>query len=371
MLLRQGRLNITIDGQFGSTGKGVLNSYVASQGGLRPDICVSNAAPNAGHTFVDAAGARRTCFHLPVSGVLLPRSMMYLCAGSIIDPALLAREMADFGVAPARLVVDPRACILLPEHAAREGDAASGATRVASTRKGVGAALADKVARLPGPRTAGQYFAQGAAGGLEGLRVERLDLAREMDAGKTVLMEVPQGYGLSINHGLSYPQCTSRDITIAAALNDAGLHPHYLGSVTVALRSYPIRVGHIVEDGVEIGNSGPFWPDSTECSWEELGQPPELTTVTKRVRRVATFSFLQYEDILRHLRPDAVFVNFLNYLQSEQALAALAQGMTAAEEKAGLRPRRLGGLGPAAADVIDMDDLNAVWRAIEARRAAG
>lgn len=344
-MLQSARLNITIDGQFGSTGKGVLNAWLAKTS--PPDICVSNASPNAGHTFIDDAGRPRYCYHLPVAGVLLPDRLVYLCAGAIIDPEVLQRELADFNLDPARLVIDPRACIVLPEHKALENAAQSGATQLASTRKGVGAALADKVARSKTACTAADYFASTPLAACIGRR----DLMADMDAGRTILMEVPQGYGLSVNHGLSYPHCTSRDITVAAALNDAGVHPRYLGAVVASLRTYPIRVGNIVEDGVTLGTSGPFWPDSIETTWENIGVPPELTTVTKRVRRVATFSFLQYADMLRHLRPDAVFVNFVNYFGTQKQLDDLLAGMARVERETGIHPEKIFGTGPDADDV--------------------
>lgn len=358
-MLRPGRLNITIDGQFGSTGKGVLNAFLALRTTPVPDICVTNAAPNAGHTFIDRDGQRRTCFHLPVSGVLTPDAHIYLAAGSIIDPVILLREIADFSIVPDRIKIDPRACILSPEHTQREQAQQSGATALASTRKGVGAALADKVARVPGVRI---------ADACEELNpyVGRRDLMRDMDAGKTVLMEVPQGFGLSINHGLSYPHCTSRDITIGAALNDAGVHPAYLGAVIASIRTYPIRVGNIVEEGREIGFSGPFYPDSIETTWAALGLPDELTTVTKRVRRVATFSLRQYADMLRHLRPDAVFLNFANHLSGADALADLRQKMRSVETNERMTPVHLIGFGPDARDVRTADeaemDAGASWQ---------
>jgi len=105
---------------------------------------------------------------------------------------------------------------------------------------------------------------------------------------------------------------------------DAQVHPSYLGKVAVCIRTYPIRVGNIVKDGVEIGYSGPFYPDSVETSWEEIGVEPELTTVTGRVRRVATFSMQQYKNMLNHLRPDYVFLNFANYM-SDDALRELLE----------------------------------------------
>lgn len=364
-MLHAGRLNITLDGQFGSTGKGLLNAYIALTAAHKPDICISNAAPNAGHTYVDpASGDKRTTFHLPVSGVLCSDSLIYLCAASIIDPELLAREIEQFAIDPARIIIHPRAAILLPEHAAREMDDASGTTALASTRKGVGAALADKIARHSGPRTAAQYYASYP----HGFSIRVLDLDHDLARGATALMEVPQGFGLSINHGLSYPHCTSRDLTVAAALNDAGVHPARLGHVTVSLRTFPIRVGNITDDqGQEIGHSGPFYHDSTEIEWDDLGVMPERTTVTKRIRRIATFSQHQYADMLRQLRPDTVLLNFCNYLRSAHETQELLDGMASTEQLCGVTPARLYGLGPACADIHPATDAQALWRLISAK----
>ncbi len=365
-MLKQSHLNITIDGQFGSTGKGLLNAWIAKSAQSKIDIALSNAAPNAGHTYIDDTGKARTAYHLPVSGILTPDARIYLCAGSIIDPDLLAREMAEFNIDPLRLTIHPRACILLPEHTAQEQQADSGATALASTRKGVGAALADKVARKNGTRTAEQYFANTALANCIGV----IDLDKELrQHGKTALLEVPQGFSLSINHGLAYPFCTSRDITVSSALNDAGAHPALLGSVIVSLRSFPIRVGNIIDDqGQEIGNSGPFYPDSREIDWADLGVTPERTTVTKRIRRIATFSFIEYDLMLRQLRPDTVFLNFCNYLQSATDTADLLAGMARIEQAAGLAPAHLYGLGPACDDVITAADAADLWQAITAHK---
>lgn len=366
MQLQKAHINITMDGQFGSTGKGLLNSYVANQFEHRPDICVSNAAPNAGHTYVDHNGQKRTCFHLPVSGVLLPQSVIYLCAGSIIDPDLLTKELAEFEIDPRRVYIHPRACILLPEHGAREKSNTSGATSIASTQKGVGSALADKVSRARGTRVAEQYY---QTDGDTGCHVKEINLMEEMDKRKTVLMEVPQGFSLSINHGRSYPECTSRDLTVAAALNDAGVHPKYLGEVIVSLRTYPIRVGHIYDDnGQKIGDSGPFYPDSDEKSFEELGQEPELTTVTKRVRRIATFSYVEYKRMLQMTRPSVVFLNFCNYFKDQSTMKEVITRMMLIEDQLGMKPRHLFGLGPAHTDVIEVNNLQYLWDKIEEKR---
>jgi len=335
-----------MDGQFGSTGKGALNAYLAHR--RQYDICVSNAAPNAGHTFDLADGkGKRTTFHLPITGVMNKDALIYLCAGAIIDPELLAQELVTFGVHPSRVIVHPRAAILLPEHAAQEKAANSGATGLGSTQKGVGASLAAKVARQKGVVLAKDYYGVHKTD----MTVMALDLAAELEL-KRGIMEVPQGFDLSLNYGLAYPYCTSRDITVASALNDAGLHPSFLGEVMVSLRTFPIRVGHIYDDqGNQIGDSGPFWPDSIETTWGELGLPEERTTVTKRVRRVATWSNQQYENMLRTLRPDGVFMNFMNYYRTPEEVNTHLKKMAYIEDKVGIRPEYLFSWGPTVKDV--------------------
>ena len=83
----------------------------------------------------------------------------------------------------------------------------------------------------------------------------------------------------------------------------------------VVLRTFPIRVGNINDEstGRELGFSGGHYPDQKEVSWDELGVEAEITTVTKRVRRVFTFSRLQILDTFSLVRPDVVFLSFCNY----------------------------------------------------------
>jgi hypothetical protein len=47
-----------------------------------------------------------------------------------------------------------------------------------------------------------------------------------------------------------------------------------------------------------------------------VGQPAELTTVTKLPRRVFMFSKMQIEEALRRNSVNTLFVNFVNYLET-------------------------------------------------------
>lgn len=301
--LTPGKFNILIDGQFGSTGKGLLANYIGVFNHI--DIAVSNASSNAGHTFYNADGKKIIVKHLPVSGIINKRCLIYLCAGSIIDLDILLKEIEENNIDYDRIFIHPRAAIITSLDIAEEKNNNAGVKKIASTMSGVGSALTKKINRN----------AQLAKDIPELKRfINEVDLHYYMQQNCTVLMEVPQGLDLSLNHGLAYPYCTSRDITIASAMSDANVHPKYLGKVAVSIRTFPIRVGNVIENGVEVGYSGPFYSDSVETSWKALGLKEEFTTRTNRIRRVATFSHLQYKNMLNILNPDYVFLNFCNYL---------------------------------------------------------
>jgi|19_taG_2_1085344.scaffolds.fasta_scaffold34097_1 adenylosuccinate synthase len=314
--LDAGKVNVMLDGQFGSTGKGLFAGYVAKHNKI--NIAMTNAAPNAGHTYCDEKGTKFTCFHLPVSGVLQKDSLIYLCAGTIIDPAALADEMDQLDVSWDRLRIHPRAAIIEKGDKIAEG-AGSATEGLASTQKGCGHALSRKINRsamLAKDWYADQEF------------IQEVDLSAACAEGKTIFMEVPQGMDLSLNGGLSYPHCTSREVSVSQALSDACVHPFLLGKVAVTMRTFPIRVGHIYQKvhgyGNEkvgekiVGNSGPFYPDQKELAWCDVGVTPELTTVTKRKRRIASWSWTQYRKCMDRFRPNYVFLNFCNYFRSEK-----------------------------------------------------
>jgi len=334
--LDSGKFNIIIDGQFGSTGKGLLSNYIGVFNHI--DIAVSNASSNAGHTFYDADGKKIIVKHLPVSGIVNKRSLIYLCAGSIIDLPILLKEIEENNIDHNRLAIHPRAAVISPSDVVEEKNNNAGVKKIASTMSGVGSALTKKISRNTNTKLAKDTP--------ELIKyIKNVDLHYYMQQNCTVLMEVPQGLDLSLNHGFSYPYCTSRDITISAAMNDANVHPKYLGKIAVSIRTFPIRVGNVVENGIEVGHSGPFYPDSVETSWKELGLKKEFTTRTNRIRRVATFSHLQYKNMLNILNPDYVFLNFCNYLSKKKVDNLLKE----------LKEVTHVGFGPTIADILPVN----------------
>lgn len=284
---------VLVDGQYGSTGKGLIASKLASMH-PRP-VVTSNAGPNSGHTFYHN-GEKHVLMQLPTYGVkqhlMNYRCTIYLNSGAVIDLARLIEEVRRYpGI---EVYVSPYAAVAKPqeEHALK--------TEIGSTGKGTGSGIANKVMRRPNA-VAKAYEAT--------LEEAGIGLGERTMKGN-VFVEVSQGYSLGLDAGF-YPYCTSRNCTVAQAMSDAKLHPSDYGGCIMTLRTYPIRVG---------GNSGPGYQDQEEITWDDLEVEPEVTTVTGKQRRVFTWSRTQFFDACVANRPDVLFLNFANYLPDEGAI---------------------------------------------------
>lgn len=348
-LVRPGRASVIFDGQFGSTGKGLAGAWVGEHNQV--DWCTTNASANAGHTSI-IDGKPVVLFHIPSSYLTARQNgqcRIYINAGAIVDLDVLCQEVEELGIRHAEICVNPNAAIILPSDTEAERDAKSSQTKIASTQKGVGAALARKI-RRDGPNL-GQYIESSYR--KVPFQVSTVSLNQEMLGGAAVLIEVPQGFSLSLNSSGFYPFTTSRDCTLQQGMSDAGVHPRFFHKSMAVIRTFPIRVGNITsETGRQLGFSGHVYPDQRETTWGALGLPEERTTVTKRVRRVFTFSAKQYIDMLRHSQPDFVFVNFMNYMQGLKA-NALANQLKQLEKANGIDTIHYYGYGPASSDISE------------------
>lgn len=358
--IKAGKASVLIDGQFGSTGKGLaaaFQSEVSSFDDWKNCICTTNAAPNAGHTTVLPDGRKFVTFHMPTIGVLRPQTTIYLNAGAIIDFDMLRDELRDLNVDGSRVVIHPNAAVITHEDKEYERNASSGATKIASTQKGVGRALARKIMRegKTAKDIADQLLTE------LNIVVQRLDLNELMRTGYAVAVETPQGMSLSLNNGF-HPHCTSREVSVAQSLSDAGIHPWYLNQTLVCLRTFPIRVGNIVgENGQVLGYSGGVYPDQKELQWESFPHvEPERTTVTKRVRRIFTFSEIQYREAAARLRPDILHLGFCDYIadldQFEQTLSKIGRS----NRFYGLDPQMWFSFGPSTSDIMNLADARAL-----------
>lgn len=296
MLTRKGWFHkhgayVLVDGQYGSTGKGLAAGLLAE---MFPDTVArvtTNAGPNSGHTcyFRDEKIILK---QLPTFSVVSARRNemvpTYLNAGAIIVPEILKKELKEYGVPVA--LHNNAAVVNETTKALDEMQS----LRIGSTGQGTGEALAAKVRREHGAVAKNCPELRG---------IQQYESAIPSDG--ITFVEVSQGFSLGINQRF-YPYCTSRECTVNQALLDAVIHPSLYKDSMMVVRTFPIRVA---------GNSGGCYPDQTETSWGELGFEPEQTTVTKKVRRVFTWSTQQFIDAVIYNRPGFIFLNFCNYIE--------------------------------------------------------
>lgn len=308
-IMIEGKANVIIDGQWGSTGKGKLAGYLA----LNHDIALATCdfMSNAGHTFVYDDGVKFVTCQLPTA-VVNPYCIMAINAGASITVDRLLQEVEEHSCHD-RLLIHPHACIITEEDRKHEGEVLK---RISSTLKGCGGSISRKVMRVAKLAKDEPKLARWISDTTEVTRME-------LEAGKTVLVEGAQGFDLSLNHGYRYPYVTSRDVTTMSILNNAGISIPNLGDVYGTLRTYPIRVGDMYENGKKIGTSGGFYSDQREVGWEDVKQYSgankdlvETTTVTGKVRRVFTFSYGQYFRFVDVCAPTKLFINFINHINS-------------------------------------------------------
>lgn len=303
------KVDMIVDLQFGSTGKGLIAGYLAAERGY--DTVVTCNMPNAGHTYIDTLGQKMVHKVLP-NGIVSPelRAVM-IGPGAVFDPKRLKMEISiakEFGyLQGAIIMIHPNATILHEKHAAAERATMSG---ISSTMQGSMAAMVDKMSRNTTKTlsplaqdsddpTVVEYVCTQA---------EWIDALQEAEA---ILAEGSQGYSLGINTEF-YPFTTSRDCTPARFLSDMGIPHDMLRTVIGTARTYPIRVGNTAD-----GYSGPCYQDQHETTWDELGQTAETTTVTGRIRRVFTFSHEQIKEACFYCAPDEIFLNFCNYMPTD------------------------------------------------------
>ena len=314
-------IDMIIDLQFGSTGKGLLAGFLARTGNY--DTVMTAWGPNAGHTNIDEHG--RKFVHIMLANAVTSPTVkrIMIGPGSILDLDILRREVEScMDILKAKKVtiyVHPHAAVVTDEDRAAEADAM---TAIGSTKKGVGAALCSKIRRQPSRANVAQDFRTHPIFTPMDPEEDPVVLVRTAtdwldiyNLSSRILIEGAQGFGLSIHHGF-YPFVTSRDITPSQILADCGVPFADSRSVHVygTARTFPIRVANrFNEKGEQVGWSGPCYPDQHEIGWGSIGLQPELTTVTKLPRRLFTFSKEQMRFAVGMCSPSSVFLNFVNY----------------------------------------------------------
>lgn len=315
-------VNVICDLQFGSCGKGLIAGYLAKR--TAPDTLVTAWGPNSGHTFVD--GDIKYVHCMLANGVVSPNLQRIMIApASQINVNLLrhefghCRDLFENRTSTVKLVVHKNAAMIQDRHVDQESGSCGGMTRIGSTKKGCGACAIEKIQRRVDDQLTVEAHKEMFRQKFADLPIllEIVDTegwVEHLNASELIQVEGSQGFSLGMHSGF-FPYTTSRECTVAQILSDCLISPAQLNWVVGVMRTFPIRVANRYnERGEQIGWSGPVYSDQREISWEMLGIQPEITTVTRLVRRVFTFSEIQMRLGLAVNAPTDLFLNFLNQI---------------------------------------------------------
>ena len=303
-------VTIVVGGQYGSEAKAkgaiiVGKEYLADDP-MSPLIGVRCGGPNAGHTvfFGEEGQGKYVLRHVPSLSVI-PEAKLVISAGSMVNLDLLYKEIADIESMDVsisdRLVVD-RQAVVVEGRMIEQEKALNLGTGVGSTQTGTGSTASERCLR--------NAFTIKAWSDENGVDVMNCDTFNIMhDTSNNIVIEGTQGFGLSMYHSGHYPFCTSKDTTASAFASEAGIAPTDVDEVVMVIRTYPILVG---------GNSG-YMKD--EISWDEVKKRCgatedliEMTSVTKKVRRVGEFDWELLIRAIQANKPARVMVHGADYL---------------------------------------------------------
>jgi adenylosuccinate synthase len=301
---------VIVGAQWGDEGKGKVVDLVTEHA----DVVVRYAGgPNAGHTLV--VGDEKVVVRLIPSGILQPHARCVMAQGMVIDAAVLVGEIdaleAKGIVTAGRLAVSELAHVILPYHILIDGlrENAAADKKIGTTKKGIGPAYEDKVARrgvrlgdlrdldrtralveaalaawAPTVKALGGELpsAETIVAELAPLAARLLPLAADTskitdDAvrrGERVLLEGAQGTLLDVDHG-TYPFVTSSSAVAGGACTGVGLGPSRIDRVVGITKAYATRVG-----------AGPFPTELSDATGDRIRtQGGEFGSVTGRPRR--------------------------------------------------------------------------------------
>jgi adenylosuccinate synthase len=269
---------VIVGGQWGDEGKGKIIDLLAEKANV---VVRFSGGDNAGHTVLNPYGEFR--LHLVPSGIFNPQVTCIIGNGVVINPAVLLEEIDNLhnhGVDTSRLFISDRAHLIMPYHtlldALEEERRSKGA--IGTTRRGIGPAFADKVARL-GIRTGDllekDTFWSRLSAALEFKNIiltkvyqasplslkeiydqychygeqlasfirETSSIIREAATkGESVLLEGAQGALLDPDFG-TYPYVTSSSPLAGAGCIGAGLGPRQIDRAVGVFKAYSTRVG--------------------------------------------------------------------------------------------------------------------------------
>lgn len=279
---------VVYGGQYGSEGKASAAEHWAKK--LQAEghrvVVIGENSPNSGHT--SSLGATK---NIPASSFWA--DYIILGPDSVIDPEVILKDWHTVGEKP--IFVHEHAALLHIDQKKEELDLVA---RISSTGSGSGMARNRKFIQRQKDAVVRDYK---FPAGITVVSTDEYQAILQKAYHGAILMECSQGAMLDTNFGV-FPYVTSRTTLPRAAVERNGLG-WINWTFAGVYRTYPIRTG---------GPSGPT--GGAELTWEALGRPKEIATVTKRIRRIFEFSAKDFAQSLLLTRPDIIMFSFLDYI---------------------------------------------------------
>jgi adenylosuccinate synthase len=269
-------MNIAVLGaQWGDEGKGKIVDLLTPNFRI---VARYQGGHNAGHTVY--ANGRKFVLRLLPSGILHEGITCVIGNGVVVDPQALFAEIDELAAAGIeigeRLIISDKAHVILPYHKDLDllSEARRGERAIGTTKRGIGPAYEDKVARrgirvgdLANPSSLAEAVGHNVDARNKLIPESTMDadqvlqelgrawtrmgpwvtdvslfLARARQAGRSIMFEGAQGTLLDIDHG-TYPYVTSSNATIGGVCTGLGIGPRAIDKVLGVAKAYTTRVG--------------------------------------------------------------------------------------------------------------------------------
>ncbi len=311
---------VTVGSQWGDEGKGKIIDFICQDA----DVVVRHqGGNNAGHTIF--VGDKKYVFHLIPSGILKKQTVNVIGNGVVIDPQVLIQELdslekQEVKITPKRLKISGQAHVIMPYHRILDGleEDRRGGKGIGTTRRGIGPAYMDKVARfgvrmfdlcdekilrkriedyLPlknnliervyggNPLDEKEVFESLVECGkkLSPYITDTTEfIADAIEEEQNILCEGAQGTMLDIDYG-TYPYLTSSNTTAGGACTGASIPPIYIEKVIGISKAYTTRVGEgpfptelegkeadLIRNAGPVGEFGATTGRPRRCGWLDI-----------------------------------------------------------------------------------------------------
>ena len=269
---------VVVGGQWGDEGKGKIIDFLAEKTKM---VVRFSGGDNAGHTVINPYGEFK--MHLVPSGIFYSQVTCIISNGVVVNPAVLLKELNELrshDIDVNHLVISDRAHLIMPYHILLDEleEERRGKGALGTTRRGIGPAFTDKVARLgirAGSLLDKDLFLEQLSSTLElknaiftkvyqhsPLLLEEIfkqycyygeQLApfikettsiinQAMAGGEPILLEGAQGTLLDLDFG-TYPYVTSSSPLAGGGSVGSGIGPGALDRIVGVFKVYISRVG--------------------------------------------------------------------------------------------------------------------------------